>query len=270
MKISLFHGRYNIRTRVETAVANVVSTSEMGYRSYLRRRYGVRVVSGHPLPIPMNTTLKSRQEVDDAVQLMSTMGFVPHPDPKKNWDAIGAIGGILAKTNSSAWILDAGGELYSPVLPCLYLCGYRNLVAVNLSFKRLHRRGPITYRPGDLLRTPFPDGTFDAISCLSVIEHGVDLCEYVREMARLLKPGGILITSTDFWSSPVETFGLMAYGAPIRVLCPQDIDTLVASAREFGLEKTGPIDMNCKEQVALWKADRLAFTYLTFTLRKLG
>lgn len=268
LNLPMYHGQFQIRRRVETTVQDVVGTTEAGYRSYLRLRYGAGKVTGYPLPIPMNTTLKTKQEVSDALLLVRKLGLVPHSDPTKTWDSLGAVGCILSHTNVLDPILDAGGELYSPVLPSLSLCGYRNLVAVNLNFKRSYKRGPIRYLPGDLLNTPFANETFGAICCLSVIEHGVDLGGYVREMAQLLKPGGVLVTSTDYWCSPVETFGLRAYGVPIQILGPREIENMIALAREVGLEPTGTIDLTCKERVARWHGDRLAFTFLTFTLRK--
>ena len=46
----------------------------------------------------------------------------------------------------------------------------------------------------EALKTSEIEGeSFDAITCQSVIEHGVDLEAYFREMARILKKGGHLI-----------------------------------------------------------------------------
>ncbi len=43
---------------------------------------------------------------------------------------------------------------------------------------------------------PFADGSFDAITCLEVIEHVADERQTFRELARVLRPGGILILTT--------------------------------------------------------------------------
>jgi hypothetical protein len=268
MRLSQYRSRLRIRSRVRATLESAICATDFGYMSYLRTRYGTHVAKGCPWPAQKNRTLKCAAEIDQALQLVKELGLIPHPDPPKNWDALGAVGSILAETDSSAWVLDAGGELYSSVLPCLTLYGYRHLEAVNLSFGKLYKRGPINYRPGDLLHTSFPDETFSAISCLSVIEHGVDLSAYFREMSRLLKPGGILVTSTDYWSSPVHTFGLTAYGVPIRIFGPREIEEAIAEACETGLVPTGAVDLTCKERVVRWQGGRLAYTFLTFTLRK--
>jgi SAM-dependent methyltransferase len=48
------------------------------------------------------------------------------------------------------------------------------------------------YHQADLERDPlpWPDGSMDAITCMHLIEHLNDLKPLVREIARLLKPGG--------------------------------------------------------------------------------
>ena len=268
MRRSCYRGRLGIRSRVQATVENVICATDFGYMSYLRTKYGTRVAKGCPWPAQKNRTLKCAEEVDQALRLVRELGLIPHPDPPKNWDTLGAVGSILVETDTSARVLDAGGELYSSVLPCLTLYGYRHLEAVNLSFKKQYKRGPITYWPGNLLHTSFPDETFSAITCLSVIEHGVDLSAYFREMVRLLKPGGILITSTDYWSSPVHTFDLTAYGVPIRIMGPREIEGAISEAREVGLVPTGAVDLTCEERVIRWQGGRLAYTFLTFILRK--
>jgi 2-polyprenyl-3-methyl-5-hydroxy-6-metoxy-1,4-benzoquinol methylase len=49
---------------------------------------------------------------------------------------------------------------------------------------------------GDITRLPFPDGDFDIVVCSEVIEHVVDPKQAIRELARVVKPGGILVITT--------------------------------------------------------------------------
>ncbi len=45
---------------------------------------------------------------------------------------------------------------------------------------------------------------FDYITSLSVIEHGVNIENYFKEMNRVLKKGGMLLTSTDYWYDKIN------------------------------------------------------------------
>ena len=44
---------------------------------------------------------------------------------------------------------------------------------------------------------PFEDGAFDLVLCTQVLEHVVDPHAVLRELARVLEPGGTLLLSTD-------------------------------------------------------------------------
>lgn len=46
---------------------------------------------------------------------------------------------------------------------------------------------------GDVLSLPFPEGTFDAVSCRRAPHHFSDLEEALREMARVLRTGGVMV-----------------------------------------------------------------------------
>ena len=48
----------------------------------------------------------------------------------------------------------------------------------------------VTLIKGDLIELKLDAGRFDRLICTEVLEHTVDPESYVREMARLLKPGG--------------------------------------------------------------------------------
>ena len=65
--------------------------------------------------------------------------------------------------------------------------------------KRAQRRlksGRVNYVSADLTRLPYADGYFDAIVCGWVLEHLPDPRPGLREMTRILQPGGKLLLMT--------------------------------------------------------------------------
>jgi len=82
----------------------------------------------------------------------------------------------------------------------------------------------ITFHQGNLLQLPFPSDSFDAITCISVIEH-VGMGRYgdeaniasgdeiaMREMMRILKPKGRLVVTTNITSHTINYDGERRYG----------------------------------------------------------
>ena len=87
-------------------------------------------------------------------------------------------------------------------------------------------------------------------------------------MSRILVPGGSLITSTDYYESTINTAGQKAFGVPVHVFTKNEIEMILALAREFDLELTGPLDLRCDEKAVSWKEFGLNYTFIIFTLRK--
>jgi 2-polyprenyl-3-methyl-5-hydroxy-6-metoxy-1,4-benzoquinol methylase len=53
----------------------------------------------------------------------------------------------------------------------------------------------VTYRTGSLLELPFPDDSFDIVHSMGVLHHTADARRGFAELARVLKPGGIVMVS---------------------------------------------------------------------------
>ena len=101
-----------------------------------------------------------------------------------------------------AWVLDAGvgtGAL-SLALARVARCPFR-LNAVDISPEMLARAGDalkaaglaVSLRRADVRALPFADDTFDMVLAGHVLEHLPDPPAALAEMARVLKPGGLLI-----------------------------------------------------------------------------
>ena len=217
---------------------------------------------------PVNTSLKTKAEVQEAIAEALRLQLPLHADPPKTWDSLGALYEILTRTTPHSRILDAGAEWYSRLLPWLSLYGYRNLIGNNLTFDKgsQRREGPISYEYGDITQTTYEDSSFDAVTCLSVVEHGVDWSSYFREMRRIIKPGGLLVMSTDYFESATDPKGQSAFGVPIHIFTREEMVLTFQLAEDFGFELTGDVDLECRERAIRWEEFDLSYTFIIFSM----
>jgi SAM-dependent methyltransferase len=93
--------------------------------------------------------------------------------------------------------------------------------------------GSVVLRQGDITRLPSPDGSFDRIFCLSVLDHlhVEQSVAALREFRRMLAPGGLLLLTVD--------------------VPPCDPETLLGCAGEAGLQPVGRVDFDVPNNVLL-------------------
>jgi len=223
-----------------------------------------------PSVYPKCDVLWTKKEYLDRIKEVEFLNLIKHEDFPKNWDSLAALSIILRNTNKLSNILDAGGEIYSVILPWLDSYGYNNLNCINLTFKKKEKKGNVIYEYGNIIKTRFENCHFEAITCLSVVEHGVDWKEYFKEMSRILKPGGILFTSIDYWKEPIDTKDYKYFGVPIRIFTSRDVINAINIAKKYNLHLLSPLKLNCKNKVICWKEFGLYYTFLYFTLKKIG
>ncbi|MEI6667371.1 MAG: class I SAM-dependent methyltransferase [Acidobacteriota bacterium] len=85
----------------------------------------------------------------------------------------------------------------------------------------------IDYTRGDLTCLPFPDASFDVVSCISVLEHMPPdtRTRGVREMARVLKPGGRLLLTYDLQERDLTSELLVASALdPVEFARLEDVE----------------------------------------------
>ena len=66
-------------------------------------------------------------------------------------------------------------------------------VMLDAARKRLTGSKNVEFVQGDLEKLPLPDGTVDAAVCVLVLHHLPDPAAAIREMARVVKPGGVAL-----------------------------------------------------------------------------
>jgi len=121
----------------------------------------------------------------------------------------------------------------------------------------------------NLEATNYRENTFDFVSSLSVIEHGVDIHKYFEEMSRILKKDGLLLTSTDYWpEKTINTKCVLSKGTPDKIFDRSEIEAAVVIAEKYGLKLIEPIDYNFMNKVVHWSKTGLDYTFIFFAMKK--
>lgn len=235
-----------------------------------------------------NSVLKNLSEVNYAINNLHSLGLFAHPDKVKSWDTYKMVK-IISEGDRSSFILDVGCN-GSPILSILKRLGFKNLYGCDLFLKKI----PSTlteivyplYRPiieiyedkafnisiQNLEKTNFRDKMFDYITSLSVIEHGVNIQNYFKEMNRIMKKGGILLTSTDYWPDKILNIIKTKHNHrndPDNVFSKEEIEKDVLKAAELNdLILTEPIDFSFENKVVHYNVTGLDYTFIFFALKK--
>jgi glycosyltransferase involved in cell wall biosynthesis/SAM-dependent methyltransferase/cephalosporin hydroxylase len=188
-------------------------------------------------------------------------------DPVKSWDVLRTLTFIEARLPTTARILDLGA--YCSEIPCiLHEAGYRNIAGVDLNpeLPGMPFAEDIEYRIANFHYTNFPDASFDAITAVSVIEHGFDGSRLLKEVSRLLKPGGWFIASVDYWPDKLDTSGKTAFDLSWTIFSEAELRAFFAQAEPFGMGLRGPMDFAAGSRAISWN-DR-EYTFGWFALQK--
>ncbi len=223
--------------------------------------------------LPTCGALQTRAEVSAASTLVHLLGLPSHHDPQKNWDTLKAISYVLRYASTMDPVLDAGSGRQSVILKWLQLLGFTHLYACDVRASSLSETlaKDVQFSIQDLVSTTYPDGFFRAITCISVIEHGVDPAAYLREMSRILRPGGVLLTSTDYWSEPIDCEGIFPYGPEMpemKVFQAHEIVEICSLATQYGLHLCRPLHLETNEPAVTWKRVNRSYTFAFFALEK--
>lgn len=162
---------------------------------------------------------------------------------RRDW-IIDALRRTVGHQHQRAIEVGPGSGVYVPILAQLYDV----VVALDIEQAYLNHVSHLTgihqnleLKVDDITASSLPDATFDLILCTEVVEHIPDSQSALREMRRLLRPGGTLILSTPQRYSPLELTAKIAF-------LPGVIDLVRLIYREPILE-TGHINLMTAKQV---------------------
>lgn len=161
-------------------------------------------------------------------------------DHVKSWDVLATVNFIEDNLGKNASIADFGAY-GSEILLALDCRGYSSLTGIDLNPQVLAmpRADRIDYIVSDYRSSGLPEESFDAITSISVMEHGYMPTPTFAAVARLLRPGGYFIASFDYWPEKISVGDLKLFGMSWTIFSEQDVAAMLVEASKHGLEPVG-------------------------------
>ena len=132
---------------------------------------------------------------------------------RRDW-IIDALRRTVGDRHRRAIEVGPGSGIYVPILAQLY----DEVVALDIEQVYLNHVSHLTgihqnlvLKIDDITASSLPSETFDLVLCTEVVEHIPDSLSALREMHRLLRPGGTLVLSTPQRYSPLEVTAKIAF-----------------------------------------------------------
>ncbi len=189
-------------------------------------------------------------------------------DPVKSWDILRTAEFVEARCPRTARILDIGAYK-SEILCVLHRLGFSRLTGVDLNpgIQDMPFSDHIHYQVGNFLQAPFPDGSFDVVIAISVIEHGFDAPVLLRELSRLLGPGGCFVASVDYWPEKIDTADTRFFGMDWRIFSSLEVEAFVAQASGYGFSPVGALHPGAGERAIHCAGRDYTFAWLALEKR---
>lgn len=184
-------------------------------------------------------------------------------DKVKSWDVLKTANFVEKNILKDAPILDIGAYA-SEILCVLHRLSYSRLTGVDLNpeLKLMPYANAIPYEVADFMHTPFEKESFEVITAISVIEHAFDSQSLLREVSRLLRPGGYFIASFDYWPEKIDTSGQRIFDLDWLIFSREDVADFVTRSQAYGLKPVGALEYTATKPVVHFEGKDYTFAWL--------
>lgn len=193
----------------------------------------------------MNEVLKNREQINMSTQWLKDNGYVSHPISCKDWELC-----MVTQNLKDGDLMDAGAD-GSFVLHNAIKKGIKGR-KVGIDLMEVggdNAAEGAEYFKGDLQRTNFDNNSFDTITSCSVLEHQVNFDDFAKEMSRLLRRGGDLYVSCDFWPEKIDTSLTKLYSLDWNILSKQEAENFIDTCARYGLVISDVVDYTTEDAV---------------------
>jgi 2-polyprenyl-3-methyl-5-hydroxy-6-metoxy-1,4-benzoquinol methylase len=184
----------------------------------------------------------------------------------KSWDYFRTFEFIESNLNINCKVLDVGC-FQSEILPILKKAGYSNVYGIDQDsrIKGMPYQSEINYHIENFFNNSFADNFFDCLTCLSVIEHGFNETLFFSQFSRVLKKGGFLILSFDYWEKKINTDNIKMFNMDWNIFSKEEVLEILKNAEQkYKLKLVGNPKLDCSNKVINCANKDYTFAWLVF------
>ena len=187
-------------------------------------------------------------------------------DMLKSWDVLSTVNFLEEHVKKNVPILDIGCYA-SEVIIALHKSGFSNLTGADLNSDviKMPFQNAIHYEVTNFMQTKFEDASFQAITSISVIEHDFNSQALLKEMSRLLMPGGYFIASFDYWPDKIDTTGIQFFDMDWTIFSKNEVGNFIREAATYGLVPIGDVEFDSKDRPIDCAGKQYTFAWLVLT-----
>lgn len=226
--------------------------------------------------------LNSKFQIYTASLAIRMKTRMSHHDSQKNWDA-NIFCKELVNLDRDSKVLDAGSGKRAFLAKIATEMGFKHVDSIdidNLSEETSKEYPGINHYFAPIEKSGLPENNYDVIGLLSVIEHVKSDKVVIEEISRILRPGGKLLLSTDFWPQPIDTTGIYPYGKDAPEMRIYNLNTVrslfdLLEEQNFVIPKQAfdllqQSSQKLKQKVIHWDRVNRSYTFLYLKLTKKG
>ncbi|MBK25463.1 MAG: hypothetical protein CME70_15820 [Halobacteriovorax sp.] len=187
----------------------------------------------------------------------------------KSWDTLVILKMIEEhfpdKLNTSIFEM---GSYNSEIPVSLWNRGYRKIRASDFNPKGQcinYYANSIDFHVEDFYAPAIPEESLDVMTALSVIEHGYDQKKFLRACQKYLKPGGMVIFTTDYHKEKLsipEDYRL--FDLTYMIFSKEEIENLLEEAKKYDLELVSDVQWGDSEYPIEFLGHNMTFILIAF------
>jgi hypothetical protein len=214
------------------------------------------------LNIQSNNFLKSVDYIPHSTNIIEKINLPKNTEQHRNWDSLLSTWHTTLNVEHHDNILNIRSASNTTYLQNLTILDYKNLFEITELLDDDSKLPNISYTKESLIDTKYEDNKFSYINAISVIERGINIELFFKEISRILKSNGRIFISSYCWHNKNKP----SANTPVKIFTHSELRNILDIAAKFNLKTETPIKFVDTDPTISW--ENKVFTLINFMLVK--